>query len=107
QLACDSVSASKSKCGFSPFTGPSTKLYLTQTATMSGSLYQSFTDPGDPHCFYTLDNAIDALRTETYDPDTCTSSCSVSGSFSGNFTGDGMDCYPGGTTTCNVVVTGC
>jgi hypothetical protein len=76
QLVCDSISASRSKCGFSGFEPGSTKFYLTTGQTWDYDLTYTGSDP--PACHWTDNHRIQSdydISTEPYClsyTDTCT-----------------------------------
>jgi len=88
-LSCDQITASRTKCGWSEFTGGGDgKLWLTKTVV------QSYTfDVGDgPYicgdCHFT--GSMDTTDIYTIDPDTCGVTCDRSGSGSYNVTCHGI-----------------
>lgn len=91
-LACDSISASKSKCGYTEF-APSDppKYYLVKTSVSSGS----YDAPPPPGCTGTATNSWSSTRVDTTDEDTCVQSCtSASGSSSVDVPWTGPFCSP-------------
>lgn len=78
---CDSVSASKSKCGYTEYTSASSppKYYLIKTSVQNTS--STFTGS---ECSGTTHGSVSSSATDiiTYDSATCVSTCSASGSVS-------------------------
>lgn len=78
-VTCDTISASKTKCGFSVYSGTDNTKYLTQTIQSNG--HCSFSPPPGESSPATGD--WNSMATYTYDTTSCTSSC-TSGSGSGH-----------------------
>ncbi len=112
-LICDQISASKTKCGFSEFTGGGAgKIWLTKTVVNSFtfSFPNSYTACNGAHV--TVAGSMSSTDVYTVDPDTCEVTCSRSGSGSSTDTalttppviihdcsytrndGSGSDCTP-------------
>jgi hypothetical protein len=85
-LSCDSISASKSKCGFSGFID-SSKLFLTKTWHHQ----ETSTKGGSPCdiCCVDCNESIGEQSVQQYDPDTCT--INPCGGCSGGHTGTLLD----------------
>lgn len=93
-VVCDSISASKSKCGFGEFGTPSSppKYYLTQTETGTGEYHRTCGDTRDQS------QSFSGNCVTTYDPSTCESSVT---------TDTGTSAREQGMDTCSMAISIC
>lgn len=92
QLICDSISASKSKCGFSNPCSVDGKVWLTRFGETQRDL--SFVETESPTCHVYFELHDYASETDTYNPDSCLFEA-------GSCTGGGSQSLTADPTLCN------
>ena len=84
-LACDSVSASKSKCGFQAYDG-SAAYYLTKTVDTNFTFSQPISESDCGSDTGTYSGSLSANDIYSVDPSTCETSCAGTGSAESSYT---------------------